>query len=152
MTRLLIKHGTVLPTLAKGKHSKISSGSALIELHCSESQGRYLEVSNLVEIFIEKYFKKFKRVLWLNLLVPPFSNLPMKGMGERRVGWWRSQICPQHHFSQHNSSKSEGNFGRAKGVSHMVTDLFPPITSNTTTTMVICIVLRPKNKSRLEMS
>lgn len=52
MTRSLTRHDMQLPTLAKDKHSKISSGSALIELHCSESQGRYLEVNNPLGILM----------------------------------------------------------------------------------------------------
>lgn len=39
----------VLPTLAKGRHSKISNGSALIQLNCSKSQGRYLEAKDQIK-------------------------------------------------------------------------------------------------------
>ena len=43
LSEQLTKNDAVLPTLAKDRHSKISSGSALIELSCSQSQGRYLQ-------------------------------------------------------------------------------------------------------------
>jgi hypothetical protein len=43
---MLRKDGVALPTLAKNKHPKISNGSVLIELSCSKTQGRYLEVNN----------------------------------------------------------------------------------------------------------
>ncbi|XP_028396803.1 SET and MYND domain-containing protein 4-like [Dendronephthya gigantea] len=38
-----------LPSLTNGKHAKISNGSALIELHCSPTQGRYLESKGLIK-------------------------------------------------------------------------------------------------------
>jgi hypothetical protein len=37
---------TTLPTLAKDEHPKISNGSVLIEIGCSEVQGRYLQVNS----------------------------------------------------------------------------------------------------------